>query len=472
MFCQQSKPVASIANLLHQSSTDEVTGSMTAAATVLALAQIGGRQMIQTPPSFLLVNAGGMANDPIDAVTGKLIGLDRVQMEHTGESFERNRRSMLYEIEIRKKTEKHGKVAPQLALQQAASFRQYRNAAFGHGRVGSYTRRHDGQLGWITDSRGHAPLRLEDDIDRAAFRVDVRQRAERVVRPVGYGESIQLESKLLSVAGSVRADEWDDAFVTGIVGGAMPLVFLPHATSVPLKVADLEALEFMAIGLEQETETVRHRPVNVSEDIPADDWYRACLGRLRRRLAFFPPEYDFSVQLLIRQLCEWCHRLTHMAAMDGSAKKDRGALWMDLHAMSFHGICLGVESLGWHCHGFDAGCGRGEMVKLLTVVRDEASITRRDLLRRLQSLDATKRDSMLEHLKEEGLVTLTDRMVAAIPLADYLRALPAKPGLAAPVPLSDKQLAESASGSCAAEAYAKICNAAMNFRESLTQHQP
>ena len=97
--------------------------------------------------------------------------------------------------------------------------------------------------------------------------------------------------------------------------------------------------------------------------------------------------------------------------------------------MSLHGICLGVDALGWHGYGFDAGCSRQQVAKILHVIREARYISRRELLRKLQWLQADQRDAVLERLDHEGLVMLSDRHVSAVSAADYLRTIPARSGI-------------------------------------------
>ena len=318
--CHSASPSTDFARFIRECSGDEITRSMAVTATVLALAQMGGRQMIQRPPGFVLIDAGGAANDPIDAVTGKLIGMQGVRMNRDNESFGLNRRSMLGVIACRSRMKAGGRINPSLAAQHAESFLQFRQNAYGAGRVGSYTRQYDPELGWMSDATMHLPLRLEDDMDRAAFRADVRCRAARIVNPEGYGESITLERKVLSVAGSVRADDWDEEFVSGVIDMALPVLFLPHAQEAQLKVANIKELELMAICMEQETTIASHRPVEVMDTMLLDDWSNTCIARLRHRLLEFPPDYDFFIHATIRQLCEWCHRIAWMVTMDGAGQ--------------------------------------------------------------------------------------------------------------------------------------------------------
>ena len=169
--------------------------------------------------------------------------------------------------------------------------------------------------------------------------------------------------------------------------------------------------------------------------IPQDAWIQQCNDRLRQRLPYFPCEYDFFIQRTLRELVSWVTCLVGMlAGRDLGRKEQAVALCWDLVALTFHGVCLGVEWLGFYGYGFRNECRRLEVVKLLAAVRgaDGATISRRELQRDLQWLKADMRDAMLERLAHEGLVTLSDKYVSAVSAADYLRTIPARSGIPAP----------------------------------------
>ena len=213
-----------------------------------------------------------------------------------------------------------------------------------------------------------------------------------------------------------------------------PVLFLPHAAAQPLKTPDLMFLNLIALELNPQNRTGSYRSAT-PRPIPPEAWFQQCNDRLRQRLPYFPCEYDFFIQRTLRELVPWLNCLvTVLAGRDLGRQALAVALCWDLLALTFHGVCLGVEWLGFYGYGFHAGCSRQEVVKLLAAVRgaDAATISRRDLQRKLQWLQADMRDAMLERLAHEGLVTLSDKSVSAVSAADYLRTIPARSGIPAP----------------------------------------
>ena len=143
------------------------------------------------------------------------------------------------------------------------------------------------------------------------------------------------------------------------------------------------------------------------------------ITRLRKRLVYFPVDYEFFVMNTVRELLNWCSVLVSTMAMHRESVEVQGALLLDLYAMVLQGVCLGVEALGWHGYGFDSTCGRSQTCKVLATIRERGSIGKRDLLRDQQWLKADSRDRILTAFEGEGIVRVTGHEVIATPFTDY-----------------------------------------------------
>jgi hypothetical protein len=212
-------------------------------------------------------------------------------------------------------------------------------------------------------------------------------------------------------------------------------LFVPHCAKGFPKTAGELAMQKAAIDLESAMHRgLIHAPPVTPGRLPSLPWFTACHARLRQRLLHFPERYDFYIQGTLRDLMDWCRRLSHWLLKPDSAANERNVLYSNLARATFYAVFHGVEGLGWHGYGFATapGCSRREFIKLLEAVRKAGTLTRRDVLLKLQWLRAEKRDRMLEHLAAEGLVALNDSQVAAVPLAEYLRTLPVRSGIQPP----------------------------------------
>jgi hypothetical protein len=430
----QHGPLDHLAMFACGCSDDAATRNMAVTAAMLALAQVGGPQGITHPPGHLLVNTGAAANDPIDDVLKQLTGLDDPKPTGDAESIERNRKWMQRQMDEIQQAKKTGRLTPEFAQSRIAEYQQASLTAFGGVRMGCYSRRHDAELGWVTDETDHVILRLDSAEDHARFQEDVRGGSPRLLQPTGRNLSSAMVRKDLSVAGSLPAGQLHDDLVGGIVNRALPVLFLPHAAAQPLKTPDLMFLNLIAVRLEARSRT-RSTRSDTALPVPGLPWFQRCHARLRQRLIHFPAEYEFFIQRTIRELGPslGCLVAVH-AEKEPDRTKEACALLGGLLALAFHGVCLGVDWLGWHGYGFHAGCDRQEAVKLLAAVRgaDGATISRRELQRKLQWLQAGTRDAILERLQDEGLVILNDKHVAAVSAEDYLRSIPARSGVPAP----------------------------------------
>jgi len=328
-----------------------------------------------------------------------------------------------------------GRLTVEFLGPRAAEFKQARCQAFGGDRAGLYASRRDEQFGWVADGSNHVILRLDRDEDRSKFREDVMKGDPLFLNPYGLGDSMIMAPKVLSVAGSVPADLWDVPLVEGIIERALPILFVPHCAKGFLKTAGELAMEKVAIDLENAVHRgLIHSPVVVPGPLPSLPWFAACYARLRQRLLHFPERYDFYIQGTLRNLMDWCRRLSHWLLQADTAVDERNTLYSNLARATFFAVFHGVEALGWHGYGFAPApeCSREESIKLLDAVRKAGRLTRRNVLLKLQWLNAAKRDLMLDHLAAEGLVTLTDSQVAAVPLAEFLKAIPARSGIQPP----------------------------------------
>lgn len=428
-----ASPHVVINQLIRDSTDDPATRCMTVAALVATLSQLAGPAAIERPPGCLLVNAGQADTDPINDVMRLLTGISNPPP--TASPGERQQpRDWMFRLALDvTNVGKAGRLTREFLGPRMAEFRNARCQAFGADRFGFYADRHDEQLGWVADISNHVALRLDREIDLAKFRADVRDHSPCLTEPVGIGETMRLESKVLSVAGTLHAVEFDEPLVTGIVDAALPVVFLPHCAAAFLHTPPPLALQKLSIDLEHFSIVGdSFAPSAAPSRLPTGPWFVIWLARLRQRLLHFPEGYDFFIRQTIRDLRGWCRQLSRWATKAGPFGDERKELSRNLTAMTLYGVSTGVEALGWHGYGFDAGCDRRGLLRLLSIVRKDKVIERRELQRRLQSITAGTRDDLLVRLASEGLVNLNGRLVEAVPLADYIRTIPTRSGVSPP----------------------------------------
>jgi len=404
---------------------------MVAATLVTTLWQVVGRAMPFQPPSFLLVNAGGLDDDPLDKLASVHTGPGPITSGNSDEHILRNRSVMAQQINDRNKTQRDNPAALEFYVRKCQPiFLEARTQAFGHGRAGHYAERMDDQLGLVTDRNDDIILRLDRPADHERFRSDVHDNPERLRWPTGYNDAMMQVSKRAYVAGSLGPAQWDETLVTDIVSKGMPLLFLPHTAQQPLNIIgknDLDIISWTLASGDMAAATA------FAPDLPASPCFTSCEARLRSRLRHFPAAYEFFILRTIREFGVVCASLAAYAGQCGATKaNERDSLYWDTHIMCVRAVTLGVESLAYHGHGFDAGCPRGEAVKVLSYIREKGDVSRRDLQRKFEFFTAEVRDEVLERLAAEGLLELNGRQVAAVPLVGFIGSLPSRAGLTEP----------------------------------------
>lgn len=421
-------PMADVGCFMHGCSQDSVTRVMSTTALVLALCQTAGPAMMSQPPGYIMINAGETSEDPIDGVMKNMTGMVRPGPRPQPEDYERNRQTMKAAL-ARKQSEASADRAVRefFGLPEsnecplAKIFHRAMADNHGRGRAGWYAHRRDADFGWFTDATDHSILRLDRDEDCAQLKEDVRLHPERLINPVGYGARMREESKRLSIAGSYPVTDWDDHLAAGIIRNALPVLFLPHTADKPLVTPGHMALEWIGIALAAEAEGETVTPVQAYHrlDLIALPWFKQRLTRLRERLRYFPADYEFFVINTVREMLPCCRRLAGIVAPNGTPEAEQVNFGFDLFTHVLQGLCLGIESLGWHGYGFESPGGSGPARRVLRAVREHGSLSKRDLLRHQQWLTADSRDGILAGLKAEGLIAITGNEITATPFNDY-----------------------------------------------------
>ena len=427
-----------LGHFLHHCSPDPSTRTMAAAMYAITHWQIVGKAMTHALPSMLLVNVGGADNDPLDAFAdyhatglGNKIPLEHGQGTFVGGTAKHAKNAMLRALYDRRQLGclDYGNAAQ--ISECVTCYDDARSVAYGTGRTGRYSRAWDDQFGWLTDSTDDLILRLDLPDDRSAFRKDVMEVSGKLLNPYGLGKTLDWTGKILCVSGSLPPAEWDSELVWAVLRMGLPVFFLPHLGSEPLKVASAMGM-FTTSTIISGRQHDKHQQVVAPVHLPSNDWFSHYQKLLRRRLRMLPGAYEFSVLRAVHELGEVCSRIARFAAAPGTPFDETTAVYMDLHSMAVRGIVIGVTSLAYHCLGFDPGCSRGEALKVLRYLRDNGSTTRRALQRKFPGFNAGVRDGLLDRLAAEGLLKLHKNQVTAVALAEYIQALHARPEFTAP----------------------------------------
>ena len=421
-----------LTDFLNANSPDLATRAMVATTLVLTLWQMGGRVVSPRLPSTLLVNAGLAKADPLDAFINQHgLGFGHKELPKSGSGLYVGgtpANAPMTMSNCIKQRHELGETTPNNQSHIESLEKRFRDAqetGFGSADSGPYTRMWNDDMGWIANSSGDTLLRLDQPADRDAFRKDLLDHPERLLRPLGMTSSLRLALKNIAVSGSLQPAEWDDELVCGVMNLGLPMLFLPHVLNEPLMVS--EPIDFTLF-----TSNFRSSPAHGGQQVvspihlPDIDYCQRYQKALRQRLHRLPGGYEFSVLRIVHELEDVCYRIARHSAAPGSSGEEIAAIFKELHAMAFRGIVHSVASLAYHCLGFDPGCPRHKALALLRHLRDKGPLTRRELQRSVQSLTATERDKVLTRLAAEGLVKMDDKKVTAVPVAEFVQALHAR----------------------------------------------
>lgn len=425
--CKMRNPMQDLAFFMHKCAKDPVTRVMGNTAIVLSLLQTAGPKLISQPPGFLLINAGSEPKDQIDALASNLAGMGSPNPRPKEEHYEFNLKSMKFllfqkEQQVKNPVNEFFDIPGPGTCQLADKFRSLLERNHGGSvRAGWYAVRHNQDHGWVTDETRHSILRLDHEEDFRQLREDLKERPSCLMYPSGLGDNWKQENKKLSIAGSLPAAEWESHYADPIIKTSLPVLFLPHTASQPLETPEPLAIEWIGIALGGEANKPQSPPVEayMHFDNFKLPWLNERLAGLRERLRHLPMDYEFFVMRTIRELLPSCLCLVEMVAPKKTPIREHVNLGYDLFLMVVHGICMGVESLGWHGYGFETPGSFEEMRRVLRAVREHGSLSKRELLRNQQWLTADSREAILDVLLREGLIMTTDNEITALPFADY-----------------------------------------------------
>jgi hypothetical protein len=293
----------------------------------------------------------------------------------------------------------------------------------GGARSGCYSTRFDPAFGWCADESRHTILRLNEDNDRDAFCNHAINHDKNLCYPIGVDTNGSATTVKLSIAGSIKSYRVDCNLVDAIVSQPLPVLCLPHLANQ--KLAGILELDLWLLASRIEALAGMH-PISRSHSflrLPEGEWLSYCYRKLRNRLSFFPPNYEFFINRTVRDLMGFCWGVSRLADVSETRSDLLTHLFIRLFKCCCHAILLSVESLVWHGYGFL--CQDHEAVmKLVRVLRSQPQITKREILRKAQWLNSDNRDKLLDTLASEGLIEISERQVRALRFDEFVAEIP------------------------------------------------
>lgn len=432
--------------LLVSNAEAETTRCQIITSMLLAEWQAKGTWAPGCPPSFLLVNAGADP-DPCLRLPRASFGSDLPVRNFKPPSDDplslSPEQAMVHmnRIIAEAATAAKSPIPPNCySTDQTAANRRWWNlsqkALYGSTTTAFYGCQHP-DYGLASTPRGHTSLWVESRADLSRLQADLRDDTSSYWQPWGYNTQYRRVPMITSVMGSISAVQWTAKLVEDVVVNCAPLVFLPHvAPATTLLLSETDCSIMLGMSGNEYACPSKGMVVPAPQNLP--NFYRPYERLLRCRLQNLPTDYEFYIMSLIRQLHSMTVALVSKLTV---ALPDQEKLeWaLKLTALTYdavlRGITFGIEALVFHGWGLPiAGDARVTTTKFLGLIREQGSCSRRDLLRRFQTVDADQRDEILTQIEQEGLINSTGTQVEAVSCRQFFNSLPNRPFM--PRPLS------------------------------------
>ena len=239
--------------------------------------------------------------------------------------------------------------------------------------------------------------------------------------------------KVVSVVGSVKPEQMDQALVTAILERALPILVLPYPGGFDSGFLRSFPMESLAVRFADAHISIRPAPLVAPVNLPTEAFpilhYEA---RIRERTRFLPSGYGYFLLRTLREVGQVCLRIAVQAAgaKDGAFTV---AIADDLHQLTIRAMVTSVESLVFYGWGFEAGIPRPLLNKMLGYLRGAESRTVRDLQRKVRELKAEELRSVLDILTRDGLIEMEGKVIRAVSFAEFANGLQGRCGVPAPI---------------------------------------
>ena len=417
-----------VTDLIRECSNAPASRTTAVTALVLSIWQEASRGTSAKSPSFILVNATGADNDPVQAFTENLFGTREVSEDelkaanhNTVPDPEKASRLMLATVRSQLNLEASSPLNPPKSNWEP-TYHNARLAAHGRGDVSHYARAWHPDLQLITDQKNAIILRVDDKADKEAFRKDVLNDPSKLADPCGPGAGLHICNKMITISGALAPGECDDALVESILNLGMPFFFLPHAVETPVNIPNAIALKpFLTFA-----KVDAQMPSGPIPRFQNDPWSRRYQDAIWMRLAHLPSNYRLPVLESIHNIASVCESIAIVTGkFEDVDTPSLTKLAAELYTNTLRGVAMSLAYLAWHGLGFGTASPLSMVRKLLRALRTNKTMTLRDV-QRLGFKTAALRDDVLGGLEAEGLLALNGKQVVAVSHIQFVQNLHAR----------------------------------------------
>ena len=414
---------------LIRSCSDPHVRTTVVTALVMSVWQYANKDNSPIKPSLVLVNTTGKAFDPLMAAMDSLLGRkDKLDKSpHKADGYvgtpDKARQSMHNIVGLLHS--KDGQYVDRKAYEDM--YHKARRTAYGPGSIHNYSQAWHPKLGLVTGRSNTTALLIEANKDKTLFREHLLNDPGKLSSPSGIGNGLKKVCKSMQVSASLSPSECDNTMVDAIMQLGRPYIILPHLVHDFINIPNVHAVShcFNMVRPDWSFE------VTALPCLPDNNWCGAYQKHLWARLGRLPLSYRYPIIELVHRLENTCDLIAEYAGvMAGGIPADKlTPLKLELYTHSLRGIVLSITGLAWHGLGLDPAYPLTTTRKLLQQLREEGSMSLRDIQRSIGYKTASERDSVIECLSREGLLQAEGKMVTGFTYPDYIRGLGTRHGL-------------------------------------------
>jgi hypothetical protein len=438
---QLNPPEQAFVSLLHAVPNDDLGRCTVVTAAVLSIWQLAGSAFSVSAPSFLLVNGQETSDEAFETVVRLMHPIfspafpppQTVSIHPETNDFRGDRdhirTTMRAALASRRKLAARNLDPASVKRQLDPWFdhwQQGKAALFPALEINHYDQAFDRDFGLVSGHDDCISLIVLSEDSRTALRRDLAKRPDRLLAPQGFSNQLDPVTKRVALTGSLPLKEWDTELVNATLSLPRPLFYLPHFLERRVVIEHLQDLVQLICTF---TRLHRRHPgahFTDSNQPPLLGYFPAYENLIRRLSTGLPGDRDFTHRTLIRQLDTVTH---HIALAAGHGSLDSSvtqAMHADLYRTTLRGIAYSLAALKYHAHGVGLGSHRPAAGEVLSHVRLRGDVSRRNLQRKVYTLNAENLGHLLERLEGAGLFSTEGKMVRPVSFEKFLKVTPAR----------------------------------------------
>ncbi|MBK1834751.1 hypothetical protein [Roseibacillus ishigakijimensis] len=416
-----------------QCSPDPFARTLSITTCLTTFWQLSLAQQLGSFPSTLFVGSPGKETSPLWEFARKLLvedadstqDLSRPRIPYVSQKIAEHylRESVTYY---------HNNLAYDTRFYRQAAYEnkeEYRKAhwsLFGFGRSRPFSKCWHKDVGLISNGDGAVVARLDGKADLRELQ-DYLKKGDFFQKSIGIDSSLKRSPKRFAVAGRLDSATLIALEENGLFEWGHPFLTLPDVGDASINVPLWPTFSAMLMMWRPFQGAIAVTPQN---QFPRTEAALRYQSYLRDGLSRLPGDYGFGLLKVSRELFAVCSNLYQSTvAWDNDPPRlekeppENAEIILTFLEETLKGLIIATHTLIWHRVGLTPSSREKLIQKILHELRKGEDLTRRELQRTFRLSTATERDTLLTRLAEEGMITLDGKMVSAVSLDEYTRAI-------------------------------------------------